>query len=192
MSYLIQNFGYQHYILRVNWKVRALNLIRNYSTIYALLNSHALVLPQNVQTWQFSKLFLTTHNFYFTRFYYALFPKVKEVKHSPIGVNFAKSAQFAALVKLDTLAQLPSSPVLPFRTPLSARLYPYAFGTPLVITPTAKSFYFNLLHRFFHMSLSIWFYVPSSYKFFVHYTYLAPRFRFLTFTNKYYFKVYHV
>ena len=192
MSYLIQNFTYTSYTIRTNWKTRALTLLRNYATLFTLLNTQNFFFLQNAQTWHFSIFFIKTHNSYFTRLYHVALPQVKEIKHSPIGVNFPRSAHFASLTRIDALFTFYDTPYfsLPMRT--SARLYPYAYGTPLAITPTSKSFYFNLLHRFFRMSLLIWFHLPSTFKFWVHYTYIVPRFRFLTFPNKYYFKVYHV
>lgn len=192
MSYLIQNFAYPQYLIRTNWKTRTLTLIRNYATLFTLFSSQTFLSYQNAQIWRLSVLFRNTQSSYFTRLYYVVFPQVKEIKHSPIGVNFARSAHFNSLVGVDSLFTLDDPSFFSLPTCTHTRLYPYAYGTPLAITPVAKSFYFNLLHRFFKMSLVVWFYMPSTHKFWVHYTYIVPRFRLLTFTNKYYFKIYHV
>jgi len=192
MSYVIHNFSSHYHTLRMNWKVRSLQLVRNYVTLYTMFSSNPLFTICSTSTWIFPILLFRTNYIYFTRLYDVLFPDVYEIKHSPIGVNFARSAQFTTLRNLDILfswQMLPNPPLRPFQ---SLRTYSYPFGTALAITPIAKSFYANLLYRFFRMSLSVWFYMSSTYKLWVHYTLITPHFRCIPFLNKYYFKIYHV
>lgn len=192
MSYVIHNFSSYYHTLRMNWKVRSLQLLRNYFTLYTLFSSNPLFTIRASATWIFPPLLFRTNYTYFTRLYNVLFPDVYEVKHSPIGVNFARSAHFTTLLHLDLLLNRQPLTVSTFKPFRSLQTYPYAFGTALTITPVAKSFYANLLYRFFRMSLSLWFYMPSTYRFWVHYTWITPKFRWIPFLNKYYFKVYHV
>ena len=192
MSYVIHNFSPYAYTLRMNWKVRSLQLIRNYITLYTFFNSRPLFALYATSTWVFPIVLFHNNYTYFNRLYEILFPKIYEIKHSPIGVNFPRSAHLKTLLSLDILfctGQVNPVTLIPFR---SLRSYPYAFGTALAITATAKSFYSTILYRFLRMSLLLWFNFASTYKFWVHYTLMTSRFQLLPFTNKYYFKVYHV
>lgn len=192
MSYLIHNFSYTHYAIRSSWKTRTVIAARNSLLVYLSLTTLSAPFNRSTATWQFSQFFLKTSSYYFSRLFYVLFPKVKEIKHTPIGLNFPCSAHYAGLRQLD-LTLTPFSVTQPL-LPLTLRrfLYPYPFGSPLLINYSSKNILFDLIYRFFSMSLNLWFYWPASYKTWVHHMYVSPRIRPIWFLNKYYFKVYHI
>ena len=192
LSYVIQNFEHHHFSVKASWKVKAVFVARNFATIYTFLNSLSTPFNLNAITWNISRILRVTLSRYFTHMYDASFPKVKDMRHTPIGVNFPKSTHYFALTQLNRA--LTSFTSVSTSLPLTERrvLYPYPFASPLVITPVANNFSVDLLYRFFKASLTVWFTWPSRYKTWVHYSYLTPRLRQLTFLNKYYFKVYHV
>jgi hypothetical protein len=194
MSYLIQNFSYTHYSLRTNWRVRTAFLARNFATIYALLANLSIPFNLCATTYLLSPHHLKKFAHYFSGLVNTAFLDVKNIKHSPIGVNFPRSAHYQALVRFDRLTTLASSVKTPLPLPLSSRCvtYPYFYGVPIAITPIAKSFLVDLLYRFLRISLSVWFHWPQTYKVSVHYTPISAQLRLLRFLNKYYYKIYHI
>ena len=192
MSYLIHNFHRYHYSVRMTWRLKTLFLARNFTQIYALLSSStkafnllSISIPcirslSKVDNWSFKKLIRVA------------LPRVKEIRHTPIGVNFPRSAHYESLLQMDRITNT-SHPIKTF-LPSSPRLitYPYLFGSPLVFTPVAKSPLLEMLYRFLRMSLSMWFFWPGKYKITSHYTNLPSQLRFLPFLNLYYLKVYNI
>jgi hypothetical protein len=192
MSYLIQNFSFNHYVVRASWKVRTLIVARNAFLIHWLLVNLSNPFILTASTWHFSTLYLTMSYHYFVRLFFVLFPTVKEIKHTPLGVNFPRSAYYTALVQVDATLT-PFSIISPL-LPITDRriLYPYPFGSPLILHASAKNVLFDFIYRFFRLSLTLWAHWPSSYKTWVHHTYLSPRLRTMWFLNRYYYKVYNI
>lgn len=192
MSYLIHNFAFNHYTLRLSWKARTVVAVRNASLVYFFLTT--LTTPFNItaSTWHFSQFYLKTYYHYFSRLFYVFFAKVKEIRFIPIGLNFPRSAHYTSLTQLESTL----TPLLPVKTllPLTKHrlLYPYPFGMALVLHWSSKNIFFDLVYRFFRMSLSLWYYWPTRYKTWVHYTYISPRLRTMWFLNRYYYRIYHV
>lgn len=192
MSYLIHNFSYNHYTVRSSWKTRTVIAARNSSLVYLSLSTLSTPFNISANTWQISQFYLKTSSHYFSRLFYVLFPEVKEIKHTPIGLNFPRSAHYAGLSQLN-LTLTPFSLNTPLLPSTSQRLlYPYIFGAPLILNYSAKNILFDLIYRFFSMSINLWFYWPSSYKTWVHHMYVSPRIRPIWFLNRYYFRVYNV
>lgn len=128
----------------------------------------------------------------FRRLIVAALPRAKEIRHSPIGINFARSAHYVSLVEMDRMPN-PSYRIRTF-LPLSTSLltYPYFFGLPIIFTPVAKSQFLEVLYRFFRTSFTVWARWPGKYRITSHYTNVYPELRFVTFLNSYFIKVFNI
>lgn len=192
MSYLIQNFYRYHYSVRMTWRLHTAFLARNFASIYVLLSSSSKafnLLRTGVSlTRPLSKLGEQS----FRRLVVAALPRAKEIKHSPIGINFARSAHYVSLVEMDRM----SNPSYKIRTflPLSTHFitYPYFFGLPIIFTPVAKSQFLEVLYRFLRTSFAVWVRWPGKFKITSHYTNVYTELRLITFLNSYFIKVFNI
>ena len=158
IGYLIHNFSYIYTAFRSNWRIKALYALRNFDRIYAFTATTTVPFNIYASTLCLSPILLKYMRHYFTNLFHAAFPRPKEVRHAPLGVNFARSAHFTALTKLDeTFTPFKdTSKVLPNTN--SRITYPYATGFYMVLTPLLNNYLLDLFYRFLKLSLQVWFY----------------------------------
>lgn len=193
MSYLIQNFTYTNHFIRSNLRVRTSILARNFLLIFVLFSNSSKLFNMNAQTYVHARQVLKIWNISFKALAKVLFPKLKFLRYTPIGINFPRSAHYRTLKSLnDLLHHEVKSPTLMLPLSTHAVTYPYYTGSPIAITPIAKKPFSYAMYKFLRMSLNLWFSWPKQYKLSLHYTSLNNQWLFLRFLNKYYFKVYNV
>ena len=65
---------------------------------------------------------------YFSRLFFALFPKVKEIKHTPIGLSFPAQAYYVSLRQVDATLTPFTQLITLLPTATRRFLYPYPYG----------------------------------------------------------------
>jgi len=160
--------------------------------IYAFTASTTVPFNIKASTWHFSKLAVKFHYVYFTNLFLAAFPRPKELRYTPLGVNFATSAHLTALKKIDaTLIRFyDTSKVLP--NTYSRITYPYATNLTIVLTSISKNYLYDLVYRFLRLSLHVWFFWPGTYKVKAHHTVVSTHWWKLNFLNEYYFRMFAI
>lgn len=195
MSYLIQNLSYFQPTLRLNVRIKSAIIARNVYVIYNLLNNSAKILNTLAVTSYHAKLpkdaFMLI-NPVFSALMRVLFPKIKYLRYTPIGINFPQAARYKTLWELNMMLfeEAKFTPILLDYNRFS--LNPYFIGSPISITPVAKKPYSETLFKVTRMVLGLWFSWPRSYRLTTHYTNIYSQWYLLRFLNKYYFKLYHI
>lgn len=192
LSYIIHNFNTTWISVRINLKIRAGFLARNVFTLYHLLNLSSRGFRLTNDQPIVNSILHTIGNEVFKKLAKVALKRPKFLKYTPVGTNFPKAAQYAALSQLTLM--LEKKKVTPQLLPLSSHswLYPYYHRTSIVITPTANRPHALMLLKLFNMVLAMWSYWPKKYRITAHYSVIRSQWRLLTFLNSYYFKVYNI
>lgn len=170
MSYLIQNFSYPYYTPRTNVRLRALFLIRNVATLYVFFGNPTRAFNLHAFSTQSVFPLPILRAAAFGAIARVTLSKVKKLKYTPIGCNFAITAHFNTLAALDNmLSKLPQEIKL-CNGVRSAVEYPYSTGVPIVHTPVANRPFSYALYKFLYMSLNLWFAWPGHYRISTHYS----------------------
>ena len=192
LSYVIQNFSYQTNSLRLNVRIRASIILRNFAVIYTLLLNSTKALSSLSITLSTRRQVYTMINGSFKALTRVVFPKVKYLKYVPIGLNFPLSARYTTLSSIDNMITREKAPRLFPLLQSREYLCPYFTGIPLIITPVANRPYSLALYKFLRLSLNNWIQWPRQYRIYSHYTNLNTYWYLLRFLNKYYFKIYNI
>jgi hypothetical protein len=192
LSYLIQNFSYTNFSLRISIRLLSSMLVRNVNVIILLLQTFTrALLPIHLTSINLIGLMplLNTSFRYFTQ---VLLPKTKYLKYVPIGINLPLSTFYLTLRSLDLHLEGRYTPKTYLTSTTSTITNPYFSMIPICITPIAKKPYSYTLYKLLRMNLSIWFYWPPQYITKIHYTNITNQWYLLRFLNKYYMKVYNL
>lgn len=158
MSYLIHNFAYRHKSNRCNLRIRSAFLARNFPLIYLLFSNSSAGYNLLAHTSVSNRLMLRIGNTAFNSFTKVLFWKIKNLKYTPMGINFPNSAHYVAVTGLEKLITKTEG-VLMF--PLQKDHYfdyPYFTSITIAITPISNKKYSYTLYKFLRMNLNLWFY----------------------------------
>lgn len=193
MNYVIQNFSPVYSSIRLNLRIRAAWLARNFYVVYTLIMSNYKGFVINPAMGFAAKtLFLLGHGA-FRQLSKVLFSNTKRFKYIPIGSNFPVSAQRFAVSSITSLLTVNSSrPRLVLPVTSEAFTNPYFQGSHIAITPVANKPFAAAIFKFLRMSLATWFSWPRAFVLSTHYTHITQAWRLLKFLNKYFFKVYGI
>ena len=192
MSYLIQNFSYRHRSNRGNLRIRSSFLARNFPLIYLLMSNSSAGYNLMAHTFLPNRLMLKIGNVAFNPFTKVLFWKTKNLKYTPIGINFPNSAHYMAISGLDKLLTKTENN-LSFPLQRGRHFdYPYFTSSIVALTPISGKTYSYTLYKFLRMNLNLWFYWPRFYKISINHTVVESYWLQLKFLNKYFFKIYNI
>ena len=154
MSYVIQNFSYPIKSLRLNVRIKASIILRNFAVVYSLLSNSAKLYNTIALTHAPQRQLMAMSHGSFRALARVLFTKIKYLRYTPIGINFPLSARYNTLRGISSLITRKDKPLS--YLPLQARDFtcPYFTGMPIVITPIAKRPYSYTLYKLLRLSLS--------------------------------------
>jgi hypothetical protein len=155
LSYLIQNFYYPTPSLRINLRGKSALLARNFLIIYTLFSNSSKLFNILAVSHDSSKYLLKIANISFKAFVKVLFPKVKLLLYTPIGINFPLSARYRALLNINYLTQDCGKPQQFLKLTDRFLTNPYFNGIPVAITPIAKKPFAYTFYKMLRMSLSV-------------------------------------
>ena len=192
MSYVIQNFQQPVKSLRINVRIKASIILRNFAVIYSLLSDSTKFYNTFALTYVSRRQLMAMASVSFKALARVIFTKINYLRYTPVGLNFPLSARYNTLRNIDNLITRKEKPLNYLS--LQARDFrcPYFTGIPIVITPIAKRPFSYTLYKFLRLSLSQWGQWPCQYRTAIHFTNVHSYWYLLTFLNKYYFKLYNI
>ena len=187
MSYLIQNIIRVNYTLRLNLRIRATFLFRNYFTIYCLIYPHTSTL--NTYSTNVENLFfwLKIGRYLFARFAKILCLSFKYLKQVTFGLSFPKSAHYLLLYYIDNLF----FKTIFYYSLWTGKHYLYNTTTQIVTAPQIRKSMKCFIYQIFNYWLNIWTQWSKLYTSSYSFICTPCWWQLLSFTNSFYFKVYN-
>lgn len=187
MSYLIQNIIRVNYTLRLNLRIRAMFLYRNYLTIHFLI--FPFVGSRNLSSTAFQNLFfwLEIGKYMFARFSKIVCLSTKYLKQVTFGINFPGSAHYLCVYYINNFL---------FKSKVGNLMlvdshYLYNMPIPIITAPHAtkqlKYFVYQILQNW----LNVWIQWSELHSLIHSFICLPLRWQLLCFTNVFYLKVYN-
>ena len=192
MSYIIQNTQSPHSTLRANPKLRSSFMVRNASIIFFLLFNSSRLFNIHASSINFRRQLTYYSDVSFLRFGSLLMRGIGDVKYEPIGTNYALSAYYTALRRLDQYSSSSKPTLSLLRCTTRVFLNPYFRPVSFILTSASKSSFQAALHKFLRMLLHSWFAWPKKNISISTHSFISANLSLLRFLNLYYFKVYRV
>lgn len=187
MGYLIQNKACDNYTFRLNTRIRATWVARNYILIYFIITSFAHICNFTLTATNDIFIWLKISKYVFARFPHLVCLSSKYLQQVTFGLNFPKSAHYNGCLRIHSL--LKQNTVLTLSRSNVHNLY----STPISIVtmPRMRKLLKCFLYQIFKYWLNVWVLLPTSLLL-PHSFVCAPAWwQFITYTNVFYFKVYN-
>ena len=187
MGYLIQNLNISTYTTRLNIRINATWLLRNYFIIYMAtvwgLNSDCLVSTgfNNLTFW------IKIGKHIFNRLPQITCFWTKTLEQVTFGINFPKSAHFVGCSHIHSLLIQTSVS----STPWLHTHFLYNTHIAIVMTPRVRKLLKCTLYQVLNYWLHVWAQLPSSFTLPHSFICIPILWKLIPFTNVFYFKVYN-
>ena len=187
MGYLTQNKDFNNYTLRINIRIRSTWIVRNSVLIYFILSSFASAPNFSLTSTKDIFILLKISKYVFGRFPHFVFLSSKYLRQTTFGLNFPKSAHYKGCRQICAMFDQNSVEIV-----RHVRIhYLYHSVISIVTTPRLRKFFKCLLYQIFTYWLNVWV-VLSNSLILPHSFVCAPGWwKFITYTNVFYLKVYN-
>lgn len=187
MGYLIQNLNCNTYTNRLNIRINATWLLRNYFSVYMTtlwgLNSDYLI-STGFKNWMF---WITIGKHFFGRLPQIICFSAKNLEQVTFGINFPKSAHFVGCSRIHNLLTQNSARLIPW---LHTHFL-YNTHIAIVTTPRVRKRLKCTLYQVLNYWLYIWVQLPSSFTLPHSFLCIPVSWKLIPFSNVFYFKVYN-